>query len=437
MSGTSTLNVIIVGAGLAGLACAADLAAAGASVTVLESADGVGGRMRTDRVHTGGRDGFLLDRGFQVFNTSYPQVQRRLDLRALQLSPFTPGMLLYTGAGRLRFADPTRRPGDQGDLIRGRLGGPGGLAALTALGARDMLLPARLLKHRPDQSTLATLASARIPGELVELAFRPFLAGVFLEDQLETSGRFFHLVWRSMLRGTLCLPRRGIQAVPGQLAAALPPGTVKLETPVRTLTGQGVLLADGRELPADAVVVSTGAAAAAALLPGLAVPDTRTVTTVYHAAPASPLAEPTLLVDTEGEILNTCVLSEVSPGYATGRSLISTSVLGGGGADREPAVRARLADLYETDTAGWEHLASYTIDGALPAMLAPLRLSQPCRVTEDGTGQGCAGQDSDGPSSAGQGRPRRYVCGDHRATGSVQGALASGARAARELLADC
>jgi glycine/D-amino acid oxidase-like deaminating enzyme len=435
MSDSSRPNTIIVGAGLAGLACAADLAAAGAAVTVLEASDAVGGRMRTDRISTdristdristgrtgtGHRDGFLLDRGFQVFNTSYPQVQRRLDLRALQLSPFTPGMLLHTAAGRRRFADPTRRPGDQGDLIRGRLTGPAGLAALASLSARDMLPPARWLKRGPDQSTLAALAGARIPGELTEGLFRPFLAGVFLEDQLETSGRFFHLVWRSMLRGTLCLPRRGIQAVPEQLAAALPPGTVRLETPVRTLTGLGVLLADGRELPADAVVVATGAAAAAALLPGLAVPKTRTVTTVYHAAPASPLAEPSLLVDTEREILNTCVLSEVSPGYAAGRALISSSVLGGGGADREPAVRKRLAVLYQTDTAGWEHLDSYTIDGALPAMPAPLCLSQPARVGSTGRAGG----------------PRRYVCGDHRATGSVQGALASGARAAREVLAD-
>jgi phytoene dehydrogenase-like protein len=406
MSDSSRPNTIIVGAGLAGLACAADLAAAGAAVTVLEASDGVGGRMRTDqistgRIGTGRRGGFLLDRGFQVFNTSYPQVQRRLDLRALQLSPFTPGMLLHTAAGR------------------GRLTGPAGLAALASLSARDMLPPARWLKRGPDQSTLAALAGARIPGELTEGLFRPFLAGVFLEDQLETSGRFFHLVWRSMLRGTLCLPRRGIQAVPEQLAAALPPGTVRLETPVRTLTGLGVLLADGRELPADAVVVATGAAAAAALLPGLAVPKTRTVTTVYHAAPASPLAEPSLLVDTEREILNTCVLSEVSPGYAAGRALISSSVLGGGGADREPAVRKRLAVLYQTDTAGWEHLDSYTIDGALPAMPAPLCLSQPARVGSTGRAGG----------------PRRYVCGDHRATGSVQGALASGARAAREVLA--
>ena len=87
------------------------------------------------------RDEFLLDRGFQVFNTSYPQVQRRLDLRGLRLSPFTPGMLLHTGAGRLRFADPTRRPGEQGDLLRGRLAGPGGLAALATLSARGHAAP--------------------------------------------------------------------------------------------------------------------------------------------------------------------------------------------------------------------------------------------------------------------------------------------------------
>lgn len=70
-------DAVVVGAGLAGLACALDLCRAGRRVALLEASDGVGGRMRTDR-----RDGFLLDRGFQVFNTSYPQVKRRLELRA-------------------------------------------------------------------------------------------------------------------------------------------------------------------------------------------------------------------------------------------------------------------------------------------------------------------------------------------------------------------
>jgi phytoene dehydrogenase-like protein len=418
MSGMSNAApVVIVGAGLAGLACAADLAVAGVTVQVLEAADGVGGRMRTDR-----RAGFLLDRGFQVFNTSYPQVKRRLDLKALQLRAFSPGMLLWTGAGRVRFTDPTRRPGQLSDLALGRIAGPRDLAALAMLSARDMLLPARLLKGGPDLTTSAALTGAGISRELTERFFRPFLSGVFLEDQLETSSRFFHLVWRSMLRGSLCLPRRGMQAIPEQLAAALRPGTVRLETPVSGLTDDGVALADGTEVAARAVVVATGPEAAGTLLPGLVVPATRTVTTIYHAAAAPPLAEPTLLVDTEREILHTCVLSEVTPGYSgDGRALVSTSVLGDAGrpatgtAASEPAeavVRARLAELYGTGTSGWEHLSTYTIAGALPVMAAPHMLTRPA----------CVG-------------PRRYACGDYRATGSVQGALASGARAARELLA--
>jgi predicted NAD/FAD-binding protein len=429
MPGKDGLHAIIVGAGLAGLACAADLTAAGASVTVLEAGDAVGGRMRTDRFHAGQLSsgpvgalrpapgqpgGFLLDRGFQVFNTSYPQVQRRLDLRALQLRPFTPGMLLHTAQGRIRFADPTRQPAQLGDLLRGRLGGPRDLAALAVLSGRDLLRPASAIRHESDHTTLTALAEAGISTELTELLFRPFLSGVFLEDELETSSRFFHLVWRSMLRGSLCLPRHGIQAVPEQLAAGLPSGVIRLETPVSRLTSDGVLLADGREQPADVIVVATGPAAAGTLLPSLTVPATRAVTTLYHAVPAAPLAEPILLVDTERRILHTSVLSEVTPGYAgDGRALVSTSVLGAGPGAAEPVVRARLAELYQTDTAGWEHLASYPVQGALPDMAAPHPLIRSSRAG-----------------------PGRYVCGDYRATGSVQGALASGTRAAREILAD-
>ncbi|MEU9581694.1 NAD(P)/FAD-dependent oxidoreductase [Streptomyces chilikensis] len=403
-------DTVVVGAGLAGLACALDLCRAERRVALLEASDGVGGRMRTDR-----RDGFLLDRGFQVFNTSYPQVKRRLDLRALRLRPFTPGLVAHTPDGPVRLADPTRRPGEAGALLPGRVLPARDLAALGVLTARDALLPARFVTRRPDdRSTAAALSRAGVSARTVDGILRPFFSAVFLEDRLETSARFFHLVWRSMVRGTLCLPADRIRAVPGQLAGRLPEGTLRLETPVEAVTGEGVLLADGRELAARGVVVATDAATAARLLPGLEVPAGRTVTTYYHAAPRPPLAEPALVVDGSGEVLNTCVPSEVTPGYAPpGTALVSTSVLGDDRPGAGRRVLRRLGELYGADTRDWREVAVYTVRGALPVMEPPWPLSRTTRL------------------AAG-----RYVCGDHRATGSVQGALASGTRAARELLAD-
>lgn len=284
-SGLDTTDVLIVGAGAAGLACARDLLAAGVRVRVVEASDAVGGRMRSDRV-----GGFVVDRGFQVFNTAYPQVRGRFDLKKLRLRPFTPGFLVHTPTGRLSFNDPTRRPGTLPELLSGRLAGRRDLAALGLLSARDMLLPPARLKRRPDTTVRTAFADAGISEAFVERFFRPFVSGVFLEDELETSARVFHMVWRSMLRGTICLPTEGIGAVPQALAADLPEGAVRLETPVAELTADGVLTTEGREIPALAVVVATGPGGVATLLPEVTLPAYRTLTTYYHVAPRSPSA---------------------------------------------------------------------------------------------------------------------------------------------------
>ncbi|MFE5964423.1 NAD(P)/FAD-dependent oxidoreductase [Streptomyces sp. NPDC056463] len=402
-------DVVVVGAGAAGLACAGDLCAEGLRVALLEAGDTVGGRMRTDRVA-----GFTADRGFQVFNTSYPQVKRRIDLKALRLRPFTPGVLVHTEDGPRRFTDPSRRPKESRDLLPGRLASGRDLLALSALSARDALAPASVLRRGTDGTTRDALAAAGVSPRLVETFFRPFLSGVFLEDRLETSARFFHLVWRSMLRGTLCLPAAGIGAVPVQLASRLPQGVLRTGTPVSALTPGGVALADGCEVPARAVVVATGQRVAAELLPGLRVPDGRTVTTVYHAAARPPSEEPVLVVDSRRRFLNTCVLTAVQPGFSTdGRALVSTSVLGSPDAADTAILLGALGEVYGAETADWELVHRVTVTDALPAMPGPTPLSRTARWA-----------------------PGRYVCGDHRATGSLQGALASGARAARAVLDD-
>ena len=97
-------DCIIVGAGLAGLACARALVRAGRRVRVIEAGDHVGGRVTTDTV-----EGFRIDRGFQVYNDAYPEGRRQLDLAALGLGRFEPGAVVAEW-GRLRgVSDPWRQ----------------------------------------------------------------------------------------------------------------------------------------------------------------------------------------------------------------------------------------------------------------------------------------------------------------------------------------
>src|SRR5689334_9769282 len=100
------LDVIIIGAGLAGLTAAKLLKAAGKSVKILEASDRPGGRVRTEEV-----DGFLLDRGFQVLLTAYPETKRFLDYDALELQNFDPGALILNETGTTKIGDPLRQPG--------------------------------------------------------------------------------------------------------------------------------------------------------------------------------------------------------------------------------------------------------------------------------------------------------------------------------------
>jgi phytoene dehydrogenase-like protein len=103
---TPTADVVVVGAGLAGLRAAQLLCRRGLDVVVLEVADRPGGRVATDVV-----DGFRCDRGFQVTNTSYPALRAATDLEALALCAFEPAAAVRDAAGALhRYADPRRRP---------------------------------------------------------------------------------------------------------------------------------------------------------------------------------------------------------------------------------------------------------------------------------------------------------------------------------------
>jgi phytoene dehydrogenase-like protein len=399
-------DVVVVGAGLAGLACALHLTARGVDVEVLEASDDVGGRVRTDVV-----DGLRLDRGFQVHNTAYPEPRRLLDQAALDLRPFVRGALVRYGARLHRVGDPRRVPTWALSTALAPVGGPRDKAALLALTARAVLPSPDALLARPETTAAEALRVRGLSDDVVERFVRPFLSGVFLEDALTTSSRFLDLVWRCFALGTQAVPATGIGALPRRLADRLPAGVVRLDSPVEQVRAGQVVVA-GQRRSARAVVVAVDPPAAARLLPGLAVPRMNGVTTDYHLAPEPPVAEAALVLDGErsGPVANTVVLTNAAPEYAPGRHLVSSSVVGPPAP--EDAVRAHLGRVYGVDTASWEHVARYEVPDGTPDQSPPMgRFRRPVRLD-----------------------PGLYVCGDHRDSASTQGALVSGRRAATAVL---
>lgn len=205
-------QVVVVGAGLAGLSAAVRLAAAGVDVHVAEAAGHAGGRLATERV-----DGFVVDRGFQVLNTGYPRAAD-LDLAALDLGWFWPGAAVRVDGSRSRVVDPRRRPAAALDTLRAPIGSPLRKAAIAAYSARAGYAPVDRLLREPETSAEERLRRAGVGETALERLFRPLLAGVLLEERLETSSRYLDLLWRSFARGAIGLPARGMQAVGEQLA---------------------------------------------------------------------------------------------------------------------------------------------------------------------------------------------------------------------------
>ena len=402
-------GVVVVGAGLAGLACARSLHRAGRRVQVLEAGDAVGGRVRTDVV-----DGFRLDRGFQVLNTGYPEARRVLDLDALDLRYFDSAVTIRRGGRLHRVANPLHSPAQVTTLLGAPVDGVRGRLALAAYVARAAALPVDTLLRRDDVPGPQAWRAAGIPDQVVHDLLTPFLTGVVLEREPAASRRFLDLMVRMFARGRTAVPATGMQAMPEQLAAGLPAGSVRLGAPVEAV-GRGVVVAAGREVPAEAVVVATDPWTAHRLLPALGDPPAaRGVTTHYHAAPPGTAGRATLVVDADSSgVANSMVLTAAAPEYSgDGRDLVATSVVHGDGPVPEGEVLLDvLARLHERDTSAWEPVASYDLPHALPAMPAPHPFRRPVRVG-----------------------PGVLVAGDHRDTSSIQGALVSGRRAAEAVL---
>ncbi len=308
-------DVVIVGAGLAGLACALRLHETGARVRVLEASDGVGGRVRTDVV-----DGFRLDRGFQVLLTAYPEARRVLDYPALDLRPFLPGALVRHSSRFHEFSDPWRRPSRLWPTLTAGVGTLADRFRMVRFRGRTQRGSLEDLFLRPETSAAERLHAEGFSAEMIDAFFRPFFGGILLDRSLSASSRMLEFVFRMMAEGDVALPAAGMGAIPEQMAARLPAGTIRLGARVASAGPREVRLDSGEAIGGDAVVIATEGPEAARLA-GLPAPGSRPVTCLYFAAERAPVAEPILVLDGDGTgpVNNLCFPTQVAPGVRAGR----------------------------------------------------------------------------------------------------------------------
>ncbi len=407
--------VVIVGAGLAGLRCAITLTEAGIPILLLDALDKPGGRMRTDEY-----DGFKLDRGFQILLTAYPEAAAALDYGALDLHHFRPGALIRANGTFHQIADPRRNPGS----ILQTLGAPvGSLLDKARLGQMQFRLHRGQIDEvwkRPETTSLNHLRKKGFSSSIIDGFFRPFFSGVFLEPDLRTSSRMLEFLMKMFIDGESALPANGIEEIPRQLAAHLPERSMRFNARVESVEDDGVRLADGEFIRASSVVVATDGDSAAALLPQVIAPGFRGTACLYYAAEKAPIQDAMLVLDAErsGPLNNVAIVSNVSPLYAPpGAALISASTVGVPVVDDEKLDRASREQLFTwwgDQVRDWRLLRIYRIPRALPRQEPPA-LSMPRRPVHV--------------------RGSCFVCGDHRDNASINGALASGRRTAREVIA--
>ena len=421
--------IVVVGAGLAGLTCAKVLAEAGHEVRVIEAADHVGGRVYTDS----SADGFLLDRGFQTLFTAYPAARRQLDYAALKLRKFTPGAVLIRDGKWHEAGDPLSSL----SLLLPTLANP----LLTFGDKRHTLALRRYARRRSindifygklkggrkdratDRSTLDELRRRHFSDSgFIDNFARPFFGGIFLDRSLDTSARLLLFLFKMLASGDIVVPEEGIGAISAQLAAALPAGSIRLETRVEGIVeadgrAVGVTLTGGEEMQGDAVVIATDAPAAHRLLGRELPAEPVAITCVYFGSTESLYSGARLLLNANPDayVNNAVQISNISPLYAPrGQHLLSLTVLGDPAeSDAEVTRRCReeIAPWFPgKDLSKLRHLATYRIRFA--------QFRQPPGIYEKLPGNVTPIEGL-------------FLAGEYTTSSSIQGAMHSGEHAAR------
>ncbi len=395
--------ITIIGAGIAGLTCAKYLKDRGIEALVLEASDAVGGRVRTDEI-----DGFKLDRGFQVFLTSYPEAEKLLDYESLKFKKLPSGARIRNGNDYFVMPNPLKDVLSAPQALFSPVGGIFDKLKILQLNVetRNAAEPST----RSDESTIEFLTKFGYSEMMIRRFFMPFFSGVFLEKNLETNSSFFKFLFSMFSKGDVVIPENGMQAIPEQIAKHLSVNKVRLNTPVLKIEGTTIYLENGETLESEKIVLATDAKTAAKLLGEEAKIEFNGTTCLYFESD-SPLkidGKPYLMINSNtDEMINHILpISDVSPSYApANKTLISVNIVG----NREVAtdkVQTELAKWFGNKIA-WRHLKTYKIPEALPQFFNESATETNLKISEN-----------------------IYRCGDYTAYPSLNAAMKTGRQVA-------
>ena len=408
------VDVVVVGAGLAGLSCARHLINRGVSFIILEADDRIGGRLKTDV-----RDGFLLNHGFQVLQTAYPEARRLLDYHRLDLKPFAPGAIVRVTGKFKRISDPRRRPRDIWSSLTAPVGTFADRLRMIRMASSARRGSVSNLFQSPDMTTLEFLESQGISEKMIERFFKPFFGGVCLDPAIQASSNVFKYVLRVFAEGDVALPGQGMGAITSQLAEDLPEGAMRIGARVGSIYSGGAVLSSGEKIDCRAMVLATDGPETQRLLGKPAPIVSHGELCLYFAAQNAPINDPYLMLNGEGTgvINSVTVPSIVAPSYApAGEELISVVLLGPLEIDNKTAeslVRKELTEWFGNVVDEWRHLKTYRIPHALPAQPPPM---------------------PDPTVPAKPAKPGVYVCGEYQSVPGIQWALLSGRHAAEAVI---